>query len=794
MIRVFEMFSGYGGAAFALAKAGIPYECVGFSEIDKYAIQCFEQNHGGKNYGDCRSIKPEELPDFDLLTGGFPCTLAGTLITTQRGLIPIEEVLVGDIVLTHNNRWRKVLKTMNQPSNHYYNVKIQGSPLLQITENHPFYCKKMIRVWNNIERKGVRTFSDPDWIPTKEIRYDDFVGFGNYSDKHCFNEKNLTEQECWLIGRYVADGFISNGLRKGRKNSFNHKVVFCVGKAKQETFLGIAKESGYNIAISEERTAYKNIIIDERFMQLCLECGKGALNKKIPFWIMNLPKDKLEIFLEGYMAGDGGFTNDKYCATSISKILIYQLGQIVHRVYHTPYNINYCKRPSKTIIEGREVNQHDTWQIRFDIKKNKQDNFVYLENNIWGRFVSKERIEENVQVYNIEVEDDNSYVANNVIIHNCQSFSVAGKMNGETDARGTLFYEIIRIAEVKKPKWMLLENVKGLTCKKFKSTFDKILSELDRIGYAVTWKVLNSKDYGIPQSRARVWFVCIRKDIYEPFKFSFPAEEPLKIFIKDILEPNVADKYYLSDLLQERFATYLKNKTGTIYRHPMKDFNGYDDISVSVKSSEGSGNQVLVRDSQANGQAIVANRYRTLDGKGECFEQREDGCTNNITSVAKDNLLLENNKINVLGTLDSEGWEKRYDEIRRVYGSDGIAPTLPTGQGGGVIPKIQEPMVVGDNPIKNYKEGGDTAVTLSATSWKGYGNDGTNIYNSSGKLRRLTPKECFRLMGFLNDEIKLEGISDSQRYKLAGNGWEITVASKILKNMLSEATKEGDGK
>jgi DNA (cytosine-5)-methyltransferase 1 len=119
----------------------------------------------------------------------------------------------------------------------------------------------------------------------------------------------------------------------------------------------------------------------------------------------------------------------------------------------------------------------------------------------------------------------------------CQAFSVAGKGLGELDPRGTLFYEIIRIAEVKKPRYMLLENVKGLTSKKFKTTFDKILSELDRIGYKVHWKVLNTKDYGIPQNRERVWFVCFREQSdYD--KFKFPDKEELKIFIKDILEEN----------------------------------------------------------------------------------------------------------------------------------------------------------------------------------------------------------------------------------------------------------------
>src|SRR6056297_2700072 len=128
----------------------------------------------------------------------------------------------------------------------------------------------------------------------------------------------------------------------------------------------------------------------------------------------------------------------------------------------------------------------------------------------------------------------------------CQAFSVAGKMKGELDPRGTLFYDIIRIAEVKKPKYMLLENVKGLTSKRFKDTFAKILSELDRIGYKVYWKILNTKDYGIPQNRQRVWFVCFREqEDYD--NFVLPEKEELNIFLKDILEDNPNNKYNLTE-------------------------------------------------------------------------------------------------------------------------------------------------------------------------------------------------------------------------------------------------------
>jgi DNA (cytosine-5)-methyltransferase 1 len=118
----------------------------------------------------------------------------------------------------------------------------------------------------------------------------------------------------------------------------------------------------------------------------------------------------------------------------------------------------------------------------------------------------------------------------------CQSFSMAGKGKGEQDTRGTLFYEIIRIAEVKKPRWMLLENVKGLTTKNHKKTFETILSELDRIGYSVDYKVLNSKDYGTPQDRKRVFFVCFRdSEDWEKWK-GFPEKEELKLFFNEILD------------------------------------------------------------------------------------------------------------------------------------------------------------------------------------------------------------------------------------------------------------------
>lgn len=353
----------------------------------------------------------------------------------------------------------------------------------------------------------------------------------------------------------------------------------------------------------------------------------------------------------------------------------------------------------------------------------------------------------------------------------CQSFSQAGKMLGEVDPRGTLFYEIIKIAEVKKPKYMLLENVKGLTSKKFKDTFDKIISELRRIGYYVHWKVLNSKDFGIPQSRARVWFVCFRDyPDFEEFKWIEPVE--LKIFIKDILEENVDSKYYLSEKLQERFSKYLEEKNKKLgkqepaildlYNHKVKE----DGTSITL--SDPCHNNLRLIEGESK---IVAMRSYPRSGTreedGDRFqnlEEREDGCSNSLTSIQKDNLVFSvqlANKNRGKKPYDKENREMTFD-----INKEPVSYTIKQAQHEFLVANCIKSSGIPTKPKYYYEK------------------KNSNFVGNIGQLRKLTPKECFRLMGFLNDEINLDGLSDTQRYKLAGNGWEINLASKILKEML----------
>lgn len=133
----------------------------------------------------------------------------------------------------------------------------------------------------------------------------------------------------------------------------------------------------------------------------------------------------------------------------------------------------------------------------------------------------------------------------------CQSFSISGKQLGFYDKRGILFFDALRIIKEKMPKYCIMENVKGLTQKKFENEFKEMLELLDQIGYNTYWKVLTSKDFNIPHSRQRVYILSIRKDIDKGFEFPEPI--PLIKKASDFYENSVGDEYYL----RERDMKYL---------------------------------------------------------------------------------------------------------------------------------------------------------------------------------------------------------------------------------------------
>lgn len=148
----------------------------------------------------------------------------------------------------------------------------------------------------------------------------------------------------------------------------------------------------------------------------------------------------------------------------------------------------------------------------------------------------------------------------------CTDFSMAGLQKGGEEGSGTrssLLWECEKAIQAKKPKYMFMENVKALVSKKFLPTFAKWCERVESYGYRVFWQVLNAKNYGIPQNRERLFAVFLREDV--AFEYNFPQSYKLEVFLKDLLEENVDEKYYLSEKSVEGFQRHNENheKKGT---------------------------------------------------------------------------------------------------------------------------------------------------------------------------------------------------------------------------------------
>ena len=276
----------------------------------------------------------------------------------------------------------------------------------------------------------------------------------------------------------------------------------------------------------------------------------------------------------------------------------------------------------------------------------------------------------------------------------CQDLSIAGKQKGMIRGvtRSGLLYECERIIKHCKPKYLLLENVKNLVGKKNKPQFDEWLKFLEDLGYANYWKVLNAKDYGVPQNRERVFVVSI---LGEHKPYTFPQPIKLNRVIKDILEDTVDEKYYMNKPF------HLVNKKNEAAELQIKAHR-------NIKSVQSPNH--------------ICPTLTTMQGG-----HREP----KILQVAKT--------------------ECRFDQESRVYGVNGISPTLAARDSQG--------------PKKVY-------------------------INKEYRVRKLTPLECWRLMAFADEDFfkaKNAGISNSQLYKQAGNSIVVKVLEGIFKELfLSE--------
>ena len=731
-LKVLELFSGIGACSKALERLGIDYEIVDSVEIDKYAVKSFNAIHS-------TNFEPQDICEWDkdievdLITHGSPCFVKGTQIITKDGYKCVENIKTGDMVLTHRNNFQKVLKIGYNRDKTIYKLKAMGMFDTFVTGNHPYYVITKTKKWNNITRRYDYQYSNPYWKEVEDLTLNDYAGMNIPNVEE--NPYKLDEETCWLLGRYVADGHIRYYKRKNRKNSYQYGVIYSIGNSKIEDFK--THLTKFHASIHQHtKSCFRAIINSQELVNFIQEnnFGEGAINKKIPQLILDLPKNLAKSFLDGYMSGDGAFTNNEFKATSVSKELIMGIELLVAKIYSIGSSLYYTKRPKTTTIEGRLVNQKDSYSIAFRPGR-KKHSWIVKDNKIWYPVKCIECLDKKETVYNLEVDNDNSYTANNFIVHNCQDFSLAGKQAGGDKGSGTrssLMYETIRIVEKLKPKYVIWENVKNLLSKKHRHNFDAYLETMENLGYTNYYQVLNAKDYGIAQNRERVFTISILGDN----GFTFPSKQELKLKLKDMLEDEVDEKYYLSDEQIEKI------KCSTFHQ---------------------------------NNRRIQEKEY----------------CDTLCARDWKDPKCVEVNR--KYGIFDTE---KQTHQAGSVYDENGLSPTLDTMQGGWRQPCIE----IKNNTKQGYLEAtdGDGCYITNIDKKRGTvqkemiptlkTSPDIGCVTNNLRIRKLTPKECWRLMGFDDEDFeKAEKVnSNTQLYKQAGNSIVVNVLEAIFKNLLKD--------
>jgi DNA (cytosine-5)-methyltransferase 1 len=337
----------------------------------------------------------------------------------------------------------------------------------------------------------------------------------------------------------------------------------------------------------------------------------------------------------------------------------------------------------------------------------------------------------------------------------CQAFSLAGKRLGKNDKRGILFFNSLEFIQVNKPRFFIFENVKGLLSDDNGNTFSEWVNLLggksvngnavmfpyeDAVPYHLYWKVLNAKHHGVPQNRERVFLVGIRDD--KDNSFAWPIEEQLKTRLKDVLEDIVDDKYFLSDKLMKWIDGHRK-KRGSSNKYPLDENdigacmvarygkNGAEDPYIQIKSATSKGYEEATEGDSINLAVPNSETRRGRVGK-QVAQTLDTSCNQGVMIGAFRGRNPENPLDRTVGSPTQQMLE---------INKEGVSNTITTVQNDNVVVEI----------IENYK------------------------------IRRLTPRECFRLMDF--PDTFTWNVSDSQVYKQAGNSIVVRVLAKIIERL-----------
>lgn len=481
---------------------------------------------------DIQASEPKWYPGTTILIASPECFPAGTLILTDRGNIPIERVVVGDHVLTHMNRWQRVTSTMRKMAPTVV-VQGHGHPGLECTAAHPFYVRRQTRPWNNALRRGVRHIADPEWMPAGQLTDQDVrwatplrvpaMGLPVVGGRGV----RFDEAFWWMVGRWLADGTV-------RLRENNSEITLACGAKKVNELRqrlhamrppAHALRSGQGEFLWRERAIRTATLFEtghDGFARWLVDnFGKLAHGKRIPAWALCMQVSWRQALLDGYLSGDGHVGIRRTQASTVSKELAIGLRLIATGLgYHVTLGL-YDKHCD--VIEGRKVNIRPQWMLTWENNRSQRSGWCD-DRHAWSLVKAVKAGRPNVELFNLSVEVDESYVADGIVVHNCTNHSVAkgrkqvkaqldafdsGKRDPAAERSRATMWDVVRFSEKHRYRIVITENVvdaRAWEC------WDSWLHAMHSLGYQHQVVFFNSMfAWPTPQSRDRMYVVFWRK-------------------------------------------------------------------------------------------------------------------------------------------------------------------------------------------------------------------------------------------------------------------------------------------
>lgn len=570
-----DQFCGAGGSSQGAVRAGIEVRMA--MNHWELAIETHNSNFPETDHDctDISAVDPRRYPSTDILITSPECFPAGTLILASSGLVPIENIEPGMQVLTHEGRWREVVRVQSRYADTVI-VKGHGHPGLEVTGAHPFYVRRQYQKWDNEKRDyNRRLYDEPTWVDAAHLLDDKY----RWATPAAIEELPIApigyefnSDFWWMVGRWLGDGSLR--VRHGetrterpkrparqwpapcevcgqlatKSKRHPHLANFTCGSSKclgkryrsnshsgssfniscsyeevDELLERLALVDGFTWGKRELRTAVLYIANGNAMVEWLIDnFGQKSYGKTIPAWALTMRPEWRQALLFGYASADGHDAGRYTAISTVSKSLAIGARLLAESLGYRTSLLKY--ESHNDVIEGRKVNTRPPWVVRWENNQSEREAFndgkhswLLVKEIRPGSFY--------VPVYNLEVAEDESYVADGIVVHNCTNHSLAkGKKRkleqqmqlfgrveidpAEERSRATM-WDVVRFAEYHNYNLIVVENVVDARAW---ILYDSWIMAMSNLGYDHHTVYFNSMfAHPTPQSRDRMYIIFWKK-------------------------------------------------------------------------------------------------------------------------------------------------------------------------------------------------------------------------------------------------------------------------------------------